>query len=250
MTQPEHHERVLDAEDLVVHRGGTLILTSASLRLERGTITALAGRNGAGKSTLFDAIAGVRPPTSGRLRIGAHTRWRWRQHHVAQLGLFFWPQQGYLSRALSVETQCAWMAARWDTPRALHDEILDSLPIELRRTEVLALSPGERRRVEAAVLRLRQPLVVLADEPFAGAAPIAAEAFATQLQQLARDGAAVCFTSHEWWIVDAFAHHVVHCTSRTTLDVGTPHDARENHAFRTTFLSANDEALRARPQHE
>lgn len=142
----------------MVHRGDTLILTSASLRLDRGTITALAGPNGAGKSTLFDAIAGVRPLTS------------------------------------------------------------------------------ERRRVEAAILRLRRPLVVLADEPFAGAAPIAAETHAGHLQQLARDGAAVCFTSHEWWIVEAFAHRVVHCTSRTTLDVGTPHEARAHHAFRTEFL--------------
>lgn len=227
---------MLDAEDIVVHRGGTLILTSASLRLDRGTITALAGRNGAGKSTLFDAIAGVRPPTSGRVRIGAQTRWQWRQHDVAQMGLFFWPQQGFLSRALSVETQCTWMAARWGTPRALHDEVFDALPTELRRTRVLALSPGERRRVEAAILRLRRPLVVLADEPFAGASPVAAETYATHLQQLARDGAAVCFTSHEWWLVEAFAHRVVHCTSRTTLDVGTPHEARGNHAFRTDFL--------------
>jgi ABC-type multidrug transport system ATPase subunit len=236
VTAPAPEERVLDAEDIVVHRGGTLILTSASLRLDRGTITALAGRNGAGKSTLFDAIAGVRPPTSGRVRVGAHTRWRWRQCHVARMGLFLWPQQGYLSRGLSVDTQCAWMAARWDTPRALHDEVFDSLPSELRRTHVLALSPGERRRVEAAILRLRQPLVVLADEPFAGAAPVAAESFAGHLQQLARDGAAVCFTSHEWWLVEAFADRVVHCTSRTTLDVGTPHEARGNHAFRTDFL--------------
>jgi len=216
VTPNEPTERVLDAEDFVVHRSGTLILTSASLRLDRGSITALAGRNGAGKSTLFDAIAGVRPPTSGRLRIGTDTRWRWRPHHVARMGLFLWPQQGYLSRGLSVDTQCAWMAARWDTPRALHDEVRDSLPTELRRIEVLALSPGERRRVEAAILRLRQPLVVLADEPFAGAA--------------------VCFTSHEWWIVEAFADRVVHCTSRTTLDVGTPQEARQNHAFRTDFL--------------
>jgi ABC-type multidrug transport system ATPase subunit len=230
-------EPVLAAEDIVAHRGGRAILTAAALRLHAGTITALAGRNGAGKSTLFDSVVGVRAPTSGRLRVGETTRWRWRHHHTAQLGVCYWPQRGFLSGALTVEAQCELMAARWDTPASDCEQVMDAMPAALRRTRANRISPGERRLAEVALVRLRNPRVVIADEPFTGLSPLASESVAAQLRGLAERGSAVCFSSHEWWLVEAVADAVVYCASGTTRDLGTPHVAREEHAFRREFLA-------------
>lgn len=227
---------ILEAEDIVAHRGGTAILTAAALRLAPRTITAVAGRNGAGKSTLLNAVAGVHPPTSGRLRVGDVIRWKWRLHQLAADGLFYWPQDGFLSRHLTVRAQLALMRRRWSTPAVLFREVLQGLPGSTADTAPSALSGGERVLVEMALVRLRQPGVLLADEPFTGLAPKPAEQLGTQLRGLADTGTAVCFTSHSWWLVEAFADHVVYCSSRSTHDLGTPASAGRDHAFRRDFL--------------
>lgn len=233
----EEAEPVLAAEDIVAHRGGRAILSSAALRLRAATITALAGRNGAGKSTLFDSVVGVRPPTSGRLRIGDTTRWSWRHEHSALLGVMYWPQRGFLSGALTVEAQCKIMAARWSAPEQQFAHIMDALPPALRGTRANRVSPGERRMAEMALVQLRNPRVLIADEPFTGLSPLGSEAVAAQLRKLAQGGVAVCFSSHEWWLVEAVAHEVVYCASGTTRALGSPAVAMREHAFRREFLA-------------
>ena len=110
------------------------------------------------------------------------------------------------------------------------------LPDAVAGAQSHQLSPGERKLVEIAIVQVRQPRVLLADEPFAGLAPNRAEELGTRMRSLAGHGTAVCFTSHEWWLVDTIADHVVYCVAGTTHPLGTPAEAATNHAFRRDFL--------------
>ena len=154
------------------------IIRDVSLNLDRGEVVALLGPNGSGKTTCFYAIAGLVAPEGGRVIIDGRDVTGLPMYRRARFGIGYLPQEVSIFRGLSVENNILAILEITvrDRDERLHrlEELLSEFSItHLRRTPALALSGGERRRVEIARCLAASPSYLLLDEPFAGVDPIA-----------------------------------------------------------------------------
>ncbi len=177
------------------------VLRDVSLTLHRSEVVALLGPNGAGKTTCFYAIAGLVPPDAGTITVdGQDVTWL-PMYRRAKLGIGYLPQEASVFRGLTVADNIrAILEISIPEPekrREMLDELLGEFSItHLRRTPAIALSGGERRRVEIARCLASQPKYVLLDEPFAGVDPLAVADIRDLVRHLKDRGIGVLITDH------------------------------------------------------
>ena len=177
------------------------VIRDVSLTLHRGEVVALLGPNGSGKTTCFYAIAGLIQPESGRVVIDGRDVTGLPMYRRAKLGIGYLPQEVSIFRGLSVEDNIMAIleisVKGNDARRARLEELLSEFSItHLRRTPALALSGGERRRVEIARSLAAEPSYLLLDEPFAGVDPIAVNDIRLLVADLKNRGIGVLITDH------------------------------------------------------
>jgi lipopolysaccharide export system ATP-binding protein len=177
------------------------VISDVSLELHRGEVVALLGPNGSGKTTCFYAIAGLVIPEGGQVMIDGRDVTTLPMYRRAKLGIGYLPQEVSIFRGLSVEDNI--LAVLEITHSDHHkrrerlEELLSDFSItHLRRTPALALSGGERRRVEIARCLAADPKYLLLDEPFAGVDPIAVGEIRHLVQALKERGIGVLITDH------------------------------------------------------
>lgn len=178
-----------------------LVIRDVSLSLGRGEVVALLGPNGSGKTTCFYTIAGLINPEGGRVLIDGTDVTRLPMYRRATLGLGYLPQEMSIFRGLSVEDNIMAILElsirERHTRRERLQELLSEFSIEhLRAAPAIALSGGERRRVEIARCLAAGPNYVLLDEPFAGVDPIAVGEIRHLVAKLKTRGIGVLITDH------------------------------------------------------
>ena len=154
------------------------VVQNVSLSVRRGEAVGLLGPNGAGKTTTFYMIVGLVRPDTGRIRLDGNDITTLPMYRRARLGVGYLPQEASVFRGLTVEGNIMAALEVVEPDRDRRDRMLEALMAEfgishLRRTSALALSGGERRRVEIARALATQPHYILLDEPLAGIDPIA-----------------------------------------------------------------------------
>jgi lipopolysaccharide export system ATP-binding protein len=154
------------------------VLRDVSLSLQRGEVVGLLGPNGAGKTTCFYMMTGLLAADYGSIVLDGTDISDLPMYRRARLGIGYLPQEASIFRGLSVEQNIRAVLETVETNEDRRDALLDDLLAEfsishLRRTPALALSGGERRRVEIARCLASQPSFILLDEPLAGIDPIA-----------------------------------------------------------------------------
>lgn len=177
------------------------VLRDVSLQLRRGEAIGLLGPNGAGKTTAFYAITGLVIPEAGNIIVDGQDVTRLPMYRRAKLGVGYLPQEASIFRGLSVEDNIRAVLEIHYRHRAKREAALDALLAEfsithLRRTPSMALSGGERRRVEIARCLAGQPSYILLDEPFAGVDPIAVGEIRELVSHLKQRGIGVLITDH------------------------------------------------------
>lgn len=153
-----------------------VVVENVSLEVKRGEVVGLLGPNGAGKTTTFYMIVGITRCTSGSLLMDNVDITKLPIHKRARLGISYLPQEASIFRKLNVEQNILAVLELCGTQnkRERLDELLDDLNIShLRKSRAIALSGGERRRVEIARALASSPSFILLDEPFAGVDPLA-----------------------------------------------------------------------------
>ncbi|MEL6204157.1 MAG: LPS export ABC transporter ATP-binding protein [Pseudomonadota bacterium] len=177
------------------------VIRDVSLELRRGEVAALLGPNGSGKTTTFYAIAGLITPESGLVEIDGRDVTTLPMYRRARFGIGYLPQEVSIFRGLTVEENIA--AILEITVRDSYkrrdrlEELLSEFGIaHLRRASALALSGGERRRVEIARCLAAEPKYLLLDEPFAGVDPISVGDIRTLVADLTGRGIGVLITDH------------------------------------------------------
>ena len=178
-----------------------LVIRDVSLTLGRGEVVALLGPNGSGKTTCFYAIAGLVTPEGGQVIIDGCDVTLLPMYRRAKLGIGYLPQEMSIFRGLSVENNILAILEIAESDRTTRREKLETLLSEfsiehLRRAPALALSGGERRRVEIARCLAAGPKYVLLDEPFAGVDPIAVGEIRGLVHDLKNRGIGVLITDH------------------------------------------------------
>jgi lipopolysaccharide export system ATP-binding protein len=177
------------------------VVRNVSLTLRRGEAVGLLGPNGAGKTTTFYMIVGLVRPDTGAITLDGHDITGLPMYRRARLGIGYLPQEASVFRGLNVEQNVMAALEVVEPDRDRRDQMLDELLGEfgirhLRRTPSLALSGGERRRVEIARALASQPSYILLDEPLAGIDPIAVGEIRDLVSHLKDRGIGVLITDH------------------------------------------------------
>jgi len=178
-----------------------LVIRDVSMDLGRGEVVALLGPNGSGKTTCFYSIAGLVTPEGGQVIIDGRDVTSLPMYRRAQLGIGYLPQEMSIFRGMTVEDNIMAILEIAEPKRHLRQKKLDDLLSEfsiehIRRAPALALSGGERRRVEIARCLAAGPKYVLLDEPFAGVDPIAVGEIRHLVADLKNRGIGVLITDH------------------------------------------------------
>ena len=178
-----------------------IIIHDISLELRRGEVVALLGPNGSGKTTTFYSIAGLTSSDGGQVKIDGMDVTTMPMYRRARMGLSYLPQETSIFRGLNVEDNIKSILDI-STPlkserQAKLEKLLSDFRIEhLRRTPALALSGGERRRVEIARALATDPKYILLDEPFAGVDPISVNDVRNLVSELKNRSIGVLITDH------------------------------------------------------
>lgn len=177
------------------------VLREVSLSVQRGEVVGLLGPNGAGKTTSFYIVTGLIKPDYGTITLDGNDITGLPMYRRARLGIGYLPQEASIFRGLSVENNIrAILEVVVDHPDQREtrlEELLAEFSIShLRRTSALALSGGERRRVEIARALAADPSFILLDEPLAGIDPIAINDIRDLVSQLKDRGIGVLITDH------------------------------------------------------
>lgn len=177
------------------------VVRDVSLRLQRGEVVGLLGPNGAGKTTCFYMITGLIAVDYGTIELDGMDISRLPMYRRARLGIGYLPQEASIFRGLNVEDNLRSVVelveSQPERREAIVDELLAEFGIEhLRRAPAVALSGGERRRVEIARSLATNPSFMLLDEPFAGIDPIATGDIRELVRHLKDRGLGVLITDH------------------------------------------------------
>ncbi|MEA2905219.1 MAG: lipopolysaccharide export system ATP-binding protein [Alphaproteobacteria bacterium] len=181
--------------------GGRKVVRGTSLYVRRGEAVGLLGPNGAGKTTVFYMITGLIKADRGRIELDGYDITGLPMYQRSRLGIGYLPQEASIFRGLNVEDNIRAVLEVVEPNRRRRETDLNALLEEfgitrLRKTPTIALSGGERRRVEIARALASRPNYMLLDEPFAGIDPIAVGDIQALVRHLTNRGIGVLITDH------------------------------------------------------
>ena len=217
------------------------VLRDVSISVRRGEVVGLLGPNGAGKTTCFYIITGLMAADYGTITLDGDDISDLPMYRRARLGIGYLPQDASIFRGLSVANNIRSILEVAEPIRELRETLLDDLLAEfsishLRRTPALALSGGERRRVEIARALASKPQFMLLDEPLAGIDPNALNDIRDLVLHLKNRGIGVLITDHNvretLEIVDRA--YIMH--DGMVLMEGTPSDIVAHEDVRRVYL--------------
>ena len=243
-------ESRLEARHLQKVYGSRKVVKDVSLTVRKGEVVGLLGPNGAGKTTSFYMIVGLVRASAGDITIDGESIEHMPIHRRARLGLSYLPQEASIFRKLNVEDNVrAVLELQHDaagkpltTPEIEKrlTGLLQDLRVEhLRETPALALSGGERRRVEIARALATQPRYILLDEPFAGIDPIAVIEIQRIINFLKNRGLGVLITDHNVRETLGICDHAYIISDGTVLAQGSPAEIVNDANVRRVYLGEN-----------
>jgi lipopolysaccharide export system ATP-binding protein len=238
-------QSVLRASHLRKSYRGRVVVEDLSLQVESGEIVGLLGPNGAGKTTSFYMIVGLVSADAGSITLNDADITGLPMHQRARLGLGYLPQEASVFRRLSVEHNIlAILETRSDLDAAARstqlEQILEELHIgHVRKSLGMALSGGERRRVEIARALAAAPRFILLDEPFAGVDPISVIDIQKIVTDLAARGIGVLITDHNVRETLGVCHRACIVDRGTVIASGNAAEILANERVREVYLGQN-----------
>ncbi|MBM3520317.1 MAG: LPS export ABC transporter ATP-binding protein [Alphaproteobacteria bacterium] len=219
------------------------VVRGVSLTVRRGEAVGLLGPNGAGKTTVFYMITGLIAADRGRILLDGVDITRLPMYQRARLGIGYLPQESSIFRGLTVEDNIRAVLEFVEPQKARRESVLRGLLDEfsishLRHMPAVALSGGERRRLEIARALAANPQFMLLDEPFAGIDPIAIGDIRKLVRQLTARGIGVLITDHNVRETLELIDTALIIHEGQVLTVGTPDEIVRNPDVRRHYLGA------------
>lgn len=246
MSEPRVSSR-LQARQLKKAYGSRKVVHDVSVQVGKGEVVGLLGPNGAGKTTSFYMIVGLLRADGGQILIDGEDVTRMPIHKRSRMGLSYLPQEASIFRKLSVADN---VRAILELQTDVQGQALSSAQVDKRLRELLAdlrvdhlhdspavaLSGGERRRVEIARALATDPRFILLDEPFAGIDPIAVIEIQRIIAFLKQRGIGVLITDHNVRETLGICDHAYIISEGRVLAEGTPDDIVANADVRRVYL--------------
>ena len=259
MTEP-----VLSTHGLSRRFGGLMAVSDVAIDLHRGRLHAVLGPNGAGKTTLINLVSGDLPATAGTIRYKGSDITRCSPDRRSRIGIGRSYQKTNIFPGFTAFENCR-LAAQSRSPRVLHlfaaatahrpvcaaaERALESAGLATRGDRLAsALSHGEQRQLEIAMVLATAPEVLLLDEPLAGMGAEEAARMVELLRKLARQHA-ILLVEHDMDAVFAVADVITVMVNGQVLESGAPAQIRASPAVRRAYLGEDDEATVAVPARE
>ena len=217
------------------------VISDLSIEVESGQIVGLLGPNGAGMTTAFYMIVGLVPPDKGTVTIDDRDITHLAMHQRAHAGIGYLPQEASVFRKLTVEDNVMAILETRDLDETARQERLEQILGELRIAHVrkslgMALSGGERRRVEIARALAAEPRFVLLDEPFAGVDPLSVIDIQRIMHELTAKGIGVLVTDHNVRETLGVCQRGYVVSGGTVMASGTPEEILANPQVREVYL--------------
>jgi lipopolysaccharide export system ATP-binding protein len=246
-TLPAAGQSRLQAQHLQKSYGSRKVVKDVSLEVAKGEVVGLLGPNGAGKTTSFYMIVGLVRADAGEISIDGKSVAHMPIHRRSRLGLSYLPQEASIFRKLNVEENVRAVLelqrdgqgqplARPEIEKRLTALLQDLRVDHLRDSPAVALSGGERRRVEIARALATQPRFILLDEPFAGIDPIAVIEIQRIIGFLKSRGIGVLITDHNVRETLGICDHAYIISDGNVLAQGTPSEIVNNADVRRVYL--------------
>jgi lipopolysaccharide export system ATP-binding protein len=221
--------------------GNRMVVRGVTLYVRRGEAVGLLGPNGAGKTTVFYMITGLIKADRGRIELDGYDVTALPMYQRARLGIGYLPQEASIFRGLNVEENIRAVLEVVEPDRRRREADLNALLEEfnitrLRKTPTIALSGGERRRVEIARALATRPSYMLLDEPFAGIDPIAVGDIQQLVRHLTNRGIGVLITDHNVRETLGLTDRAYIIYSGEVLMEGRPDDIVNNPDVRRLYL--------------
>ncbi len=218
-----------------------VVLRDVSLSVRRGEVVGLLGPNGAGKTTCFYSIMGLVKPDRGQIYLDGIDVTNLPMYRRAALGLGYLPQETSIFRGMTVEQNISAVLEVVEKDSARRSKMLETLLDEfsitrLRKSPALALSGGERRRVEIARSLAASPSIMLLDEPFAGIDPISISDIRNLVKHLKDRDIGVLITDHNVRETLDIVERACIIYDGRVLFEGTPQALVENEDVRRVYL--------------
>ncbi len=198
---------LLEVNAINTYYGDAHVLFDVSLRVEQHEVVVLLGRNGAGKSTTMKTIMGVMAPKSGSIHFAGHAIEGLPPHKIAQLGIQHVPEERRIIGGLTVDENLtlAGLTApkRWSNERAYG---MFPRLAERRKNRGRDLSGGEQQMLAIARALVREPQIILLDEPFEGLAPLIVQDLIRVCREIAREGQTIIIVEQNVHAALGLAH--------------------------------------------
>lgn len=193
----------IDAQNLIKIYGDRSVVNDVSFYMNKGEVVCLLGPNGAGKTTTFYMVVGLVKANQGQILLDGKDITSWPMNERAKAGIGYLPQENSIFRNLNVEDNIKLVLemneklTEYEKRMKLEELLTEFGVIKLRKSPAIALSGGERRRVEIARALAASPDFMLLDEPFAGIDPIAIGEIKDNIRKISKEkGLGVLITDH------------------------------------------------------
>ena len=236
---------ILIAEELEKSYSSRKVVKNLSFNMKSGEIIGLLGPNGAGKTTAFYMVVGLVKPELGKIILDEYNLTNLPIHERARKGLGYLPQEASVFRKLSVEDNIlAVLQTRKELNTSgmenLLNQLLDQLNLnDIRGTDGISLSGGERRRVEIARTLAMEPKFILLDEPFAGVDPISVIDIQRIIKNLSNDGIGILITDHNVRETLKICNRGYIVNDGSLIASGSPEQILSNSEVKKVYLGEN-----------
>ncbi len=235
---------VLTAKHLMKSYGRRQIVNDVSIHVESGEVVGLLGPNGAGKTTSFYMVVGLVEADDGEVRLGDEDITHFPMHKRATMGIGYLPQEASIFRKLTVNENIMSILETRPLSKSERKEhladLLSEFQIEhIQDSQGIALSGGERRRVEIARALAAKPSFILLDEPFAGVDPISVLEIQKIITQLTDKNIGVLITDHNVRETLGICNRAYILSSGQVIAEGTPEHVLNDKQVKDVYLGQN-----------
>lgn len=234
-------EKCLEVKDLTKSYGGRSVVNGLSFEVKQGEIVGLLGPNGAGKTTAFYMTVGLIKPDGGKVAFHGEDVTHAPIHKRARMGMGYLAQEPSVFRYLTVEQNIMSILECLSLTKSEKKERLEELLGELRleplaKKKAIALSGGERRRVEITRALVTNPTFLLLDEPFANIDPISVQEVKEMVAHLAKKNISILITDHNAREIFSFVHRSYIVREGKVMMSGRVDELVNNEEARRTYL--------------
>lgn len=244
MNEKQNNDVCLEVHDLFKSYGGRAVVNGLSFQVKQGEIVGLLGPNGAGKTTAFYMTVGLIRPESGKVLFNKQDVTHSAMHMRARMGMGYLAQEPSVFRYLTVEENIMCILECLPISKAERKERLEKLLQELHlehlaKKKAIALSGGERRRLEITRALVTNPTLLMLDEPFANIDPISVHEVKQMITHLAQKNISILITDHNAREIFSIVNRSYLVIEGKVLMSGTVEALINNEDVRRTYLGHN-----------